>query len=104
MAFELDPALETIHQPVRLKLMALLFQHRDVSFAEARDALGVSDGNLGSHAKVLEEKGLLESRKALARTGFQVRFQITEAGSKSFESYTQALRLFLANLDRLAPR
>lgn len=95
LRFALDPALEPIHQPVRLQLMALLFRERDVGFAQARDLLGVTDGNLGSHAKVLEGLGYLESRRVLVRGGFQFRYQVTEAGSAAFQAYLAALNAFL---------
>ena len=95
MAFQLDAHLEPIHQPVRLRLMTLLWRHRDVGFAQARDALQVTDGNLGAHAKVLEAAGFLRSRQVLLRRGFQMRYEITEAGAAAFKEYLRRLQEFL---------
>lgn len=95
LRFALDPSLEPIHQPVRLQLMALLFRERDVGFAQARDVLGVTDGNLGSHAKVLEGLGYVASRRVLGNGGFQFRYQITDAGAAAFQRYLAALDRFL---------
>ncbi len=92
---ELPPPLDLIHQPTRLKIMGLLWQRRDVGFAPARDALGLTDGNLASHAERLEKAGLLESRRALTRDGFQQRYRITKDGHHAFQSYLAALREFL---------
>ena len=93
---DLPDDLAVIHQPARLRLMALLFRQRDVAFTAARDALALTDGNLATHAKRLEEAGLLVARKALGRDGFEVRYRITEAGSAAFRAYLERLRAFLA--------
>lgn len=94
---DLPPRLEVIHQPARLRLMTVLYRHRDVSYATVRDLLGLTDGNLASHAKRLEEAGLLTSRRALAGTHFEVRYRITEAGSQAFREYLEALRSFVSH-------
>ena len=99
MAFEIAADLQPIHQPVRLRIMTLLFRERDVGFAQARDALGLSDGNLGSHAKVLETNGLIRSRRTLHDGAFQVRYVITDRGSHAFRRYLAALEAFLAAVD-----
>lgn len=76
-------------------LMGLLHKHRDVSAREARRLLGLTDGNLASHAARLEEAGWLVARKALARTGFKVRYSITAEGSAAFVSHVAELRRML---------
>ena len=82
----------------RLQLMGLLHRHRDVSARDARRTLGLTDGNLASHAARLEEAGWLVSRKALARTGFEVRYRITPAGAEAFLAHVAELRRLLDEL------
>ena len=94
---ELTPELAIIHQPVRLKIMGLLYKQRDVGFTAARDALGLSDGNLASHANKLAEAGLLDARKVLTREGFEMRYRLTEEGSRQFRLYLEQLERFLVN-------
>ena len=51
---------ETIHQPVRLRVMAALVAlepGNEVDFTYLRDLLDVTDGNLGAHLRKLEEAG-----------------------------------------------
>jgi DNA-binding MarR family transcriptional regulator len=79
----------------RLQLMGLLHRHRDVSARAARKALGLTDGNLASHAARLAEAGWLESRRALSPAGFEVRYRITPAGSAAFREHVQELRRML---------
>lgn len=79
----------------RLMLMGLLHRHRDVSARAARKTLGLTDGNLASHAARLEEAGWLESRKALSPAGFEVRYRITPEGSQAFREHIDSLRRLL---------
>lgn len=84
----------------RLMLMGLLHRHRDVSARAARKALGLTDGNLASHAARLQEVGWLESRRALSPSGFEVRYRITPAGSAAFREHVEDLRRMLDGWDR----
>lgn len=92
---DLPERLAVIHQPARLRLMALLFRHRDVAFTRVRDALGLTDGNLAAHARRLEEAGYVETRRVLAGRHFEVRHRITPEGSQAFRDYLAELRRFL---------
>ncbi len=83
--------------------MGLLYKHRDVAFTRVRDTLDLTDGNLASHAKRLEAAGLLESRKALTREGFEARYRITQTGSRAFREYLTHLRAFVDDHGAPAP-
>lgn len=91
----LPPPLDVLHQPVRLKVMALLARHRDVAVTQVRDLLGLTDGNLAAHARRLEEAGLATSRRALGPGGFEARLRITPAGDVAFRAYLDELKRFL---------
>lgn len=94
----LPDELAIIHQPTRLTIMAMLAKHRDVGFAAMRDALELTDGNLQSHAKRLEDAGLIESRRALGATGVVVRYAITRAGDEALGAYRRWLAATLQDL------
>ncbi|MGB0652774.1 MAG: transcriptional regulator [Thermoplasmatota archaeon] len=100
---ELDDELALIHQPVRLRLMGLLYRQRDVTFTGTRDLLGVTDGNLATHAKRLADAGLLEARRVLTRDGFELRYRITKAGNDAFRRYLATLRGFLEQIPDAPP-
>lgn len=89
--------LELIHQPARLKLMTLLYRHGDVGFTEAQRALDLTPGNLDAHQRRLADEGLLESRKALLRSGFEVRLRLTPLGGDRFKAYLDWLEAFMAS-------
>lgn len=84
-----------IHEPARLRIMAHLYHHRDSSFVTLRAATGLTDGNLAAHAKTLESEGLIEGRRALAGTRFELRYQITKNGVAAFRQYLADLRAVL---------
>lgn len=75
--------------------MTLLFRNRQASFTWVRDALELTDGNLGSHAEKLAQSGYLAQGKALTPAGFQVRLRITPEGDEAFRQYLLALRGYL---------
>lgn len=93
---DLDPV---IHQPTRLKIMAALYRNRSASFTGLRDGLGLTDGNLATHAAKLQEAGYVDARRVLAGLSFEVRYTITPTGSTAFRAYAAALRDFLAVAD-----
>lgn len=84
----LDPV---IHQATRLRIMAALQRSREATFTGLRDALGLTDGNLASHAAKLEEAGYLASRRALSALGFELRYRITPEGDAAFRGYVEEL-------------
>lgn len=88
--------LALIHQPARLKVMALLHRRGDVGAVAARAALGLTAGNLDAHARRLAEAGLVEVRRALTRDGFEARYKITRRGTEAFAAYLRWLETFLA--------
>ncbi len=92
---DLPPELALIHQPARLKIMGLLYKHGDVDYKNARDFLGLTDGNLASHSDRLAKAGYLESRRVLNRDGFVTRYKITKEGREAFREYLGLLKRFL---------
>lgn len=98
----LDPLL---HQPTRLQIMTALFRNRQVSFTDLRDGLGLTSGNLASHAAKLEEAGYLKSGRILVDLSFEVHYRITEQGIAAFRAYLAALQQLVRHvgLDEVGP-
>lgn len=95
------PALDpVIHQPTRLRIMALLYRNRVAAFTWVRDTLGLTDGNLDTHAAKLEAAGYVKRGRALELGGFQVKMKITPEGDAAFRAYLEGLRAYL----NLGPR
>ncbi|MHB8586334.1 MAG: transcriptional regulator [Thermoplasmatota archaeon] len=85
---EFDPVL---HSPVRLKVMMLLAETGASSFNELRDAANVTDGNLATHLKVLENADYLEGVRGFINLKPRVRYAITAKGRLALSAYAKLL-------------
>ena len=89
---------EVIHQPVRLRIMAMLAAlppDLQVTFSSLKDELDLTDGNLGAHLNKLEESGYITITKTFVRKKPQTFIEITEAGKQAFGEHSTALREIL---------
>lgn len=84
-----------MHQETRLRILAALARNRELSFGRLREALAVTDGNLGGHLARLEAAGYVETRAALAGLAFETRWRLTPSGTAAFRAYCDAVRAML---------
>ena len=88
----LDKAFES---RVRLGIMSVLTGAGQSDFNTLKSMLGVSDGNLASHIKALEELGYIETLKQFIGRKPNTSYTITEAGKKAFNAHINALTSLL---------
>ncbi len=89
---------ETIHQPVRLRVMAALVAlepGNEVDFTYLRDLLDVTDGNLGAHLRKLEEAGYIAVNKTFIERKPRTFVSVTPEGRKVFQEHVAALEAIL---------
>jgi DNA-binding MarR family transcriptional regulator len=89
---------ETIHQPVRLRIMAALVTlepNDEVDFTYLRDLLEVTDGNLGAHLRKLEEAGYIAVNKIFVERKPHTYLSATAEGRKVFKEHVVALESIL---------
>ena len=89
---------ETIHQPVRLRIMAALVTldaGNEVDFTYLRGLLEVTDGNLGAHLRKLEEAGYIAVNKAFVERKPRTYVSATTTGRKVFKEHVVALESIL---------
>ena len=85
---------ETIHQTVRLRIMAALVALEagvEVDFSYMRGLLDVTDGNLGAHLRKLEEAGYIAVNKTFIERKPRTFIAATDAGRKVFQEHVAAL-------------
>jgi DNA-binding transcriptional ArsR family regulator len=87
-----------IHERARLAIVSALAATKELSFAELKDATGLTDGNLSVQLRTLEVAGYVALEKSEAggrksRTGAR----LTGQGRRAFTSY-------LATLDKVLGR
>jgi len=91
---------ETIHQPVRLRIMAVLVTlgaEEEVDFSYLRDLLEVTDGNLGAHLRKLEETGYILINKEFVERKPRTFISASPEGRKVFNEHVAALESILKN-------
>ena len=92
---------ETIHQPVRLRIMASLVTlepGNEVDFTYLRDLLEVTDGNLGAHLRKLEEAGYVEVEKSFKGRRPNTNLRVTREGRDAFRDYARTMKQVLQDL------
>ncbi len=85
----------TIHQPVRLKIMAALkaLPAGDMlEFVRLKTLVGATEGNLGAHITTLETAGYVEVKKDFEAKRPRTRIALTTAGRRALEDYVAYLR------------
>ena len=83
--------LEGILNPTRLMILKVLKEHGEAWFPELKRDLEVSDGNLASHIKALQNLKLLEVRKQVIENKFRTSYLLTDEG---LEALSQLSRMF----------
>jgi DNA-binding MarR family transcriptional regulator len=80
-----------IHEKGRLAIMSMLAASPELSFTEMRDALAMTDGNLTTHIRTLQEAGYVSVTKSFQNNRPLTTCALTAAGKKAFTSYINVL-------------
>jgi DNA-binding MarR family transcriptional regulator len=80
-----------IHEKGRLGIMSMLAASPELSFTELRDALEMTDGNLTSHLRTLQEAGYVSVSKSYENNRPLTTCSLTPAGKKAFANYVNLL-------------
>jgi DNA-binding HxlR family transcriptional regulator len=76
---------------VRLGIMSVLMVNDVYDFNSMKEALSVTDGNLASHLKVLEEKGMIMVNKQFIGRKPNTSYSVTDTGRVEFKQHLKAL-------------
>src|SRR3989337_2868757 len=76
---------------IRLGVMSILMVNAQVNFNDLKQMLDVTDGNLASHLKNLEENGFIKVHKGFIGRKTNTTYSITKSGEKSFKDHIAAL-------------
>ncbi len=80
-----------IHEKGRLAIMSMLAATPELSFTEMRNSLNMTDGNLTTHIRTLQEAGYVSVTKAFQNNRPLTTCSLTAAGRKAFNSYINLL-------------
>lgn len=80
-----------IHEKGRLAIMSMLAAAPELSFTELRDALTMTDGNLTTHIRALQEEGFVSVAKSYQNRRPLTTCSLTTEGRKAFGEYINLL-------------
>ena len=80
-----------IHEKGRLAIMSALAGTAELSFTELRDTLDMTDGNLTTHIRILQEEGFISVTKSYQNNRSLTTCSLTKAGRKAFAGYIDLL-------------
>ena len=83
---------DVVHQRTRLGVLTILAEVDSAAFTYLRDELGLSDGNLSRHLRVLEEAGLVAITKTFKGRPPLTTVKATAAGRKALANHLAALQ------------
>ena len=76
---------------IRLGIMSILMVNEYADFNTLKELLGVTDGNLASHTKALENDQYIAIEKQFIGKKPNTKYSITDLGRKSFAAHIEAL-------------
>ncbi len=81
----------------RLGIMSVLMVDEKVDFSTLKDTLQLTDGNLASHLRALEEADYLKVEKQFVGRKPNTTYQATDMGIQSFKNHLDALEQLILN-------
>ena len=75
--------------------MSMLAASAELSFIEMRDALGMTDGNITTHIRTLQEAGYISITKSFQNNRPHTTCSLTASGKKAFTNYINLLEAII---------
>lgn len=91
MKIEISGINKLFENRVRLGIMSVLMVNDSYDFNSLKDTLDVTDGNLASHLKALEENELVQASKQFLGRKPNTSYSITDKGRILFRDHLKAL-------------
>jgi DNA-binding MarR family transcriptional regulator len=91
----LDGLNKVFESKIRLGIMSVLVANGSADFATLKSLLELTDGNLASHTRSLEEAGYIRSEKKFVGRKPNTTYMVTDAGREAFAAHISALERFL---------
>ncbi len=78
-----------IYGRVRLGILSALAVNDLLTFNDLKALFAVTDGNLGAHARKLEDAGFISCRKTFEERRPRTEYRLTPTGRRALERYLQ---------------
>lgn len=90
---------KTFDSRIRLGIMSALMVNASVNFNQLKELIQVTDGNLASHIKALEESGFIKIQKGFIGKKTNTVYTVTKAGKKAFRVHLDALEKMIKKIN-----
>lgn len=80
---------------IRLGIMSVLMVNDSIDFTNLKELLDVTDGNLASHIKALEQEEFIRVTKQFIGKKPNTTYSATDAGKMAFKNHLNALELLI---------
>ena len=84
-----------IHDRIRLGILSALRVNESMSFAELKELLRTSDGNLSTHARKLEDAGYVACKKKFAERVPKSEYSLTAKGKRIFARHLEHMEALI---------
>ena len=82
---------------IRLAVMSVLVVNESADFNTLKELLGVTDGNLASHTRALENEEYIVVEKMFVGRKTNTRYKATQKGREAFQAHLDALEKIIRN-------
>lgn len=89
---------KTFDSRIRLGIMSTLMVNEEINFNDLKQLIAVTDGNLASHIKSLEESGYIKVNKGFIGRKTNTVYNVTKAGKKAFQNHIDALEKMIRSI------
>ncbi len=83
---------------VRLGIMSALMVNDSVNYNALKELMAITDGNLASHLKTLEDNGYIKMNKGFIGRKTNTVYSVTKAGEKAFKEHLDALEKMIRSI------
>ncbi|WP_313386349.1 transcriptional regulator [Chishuiella sp.] len=98
MDFNLKKLNKVFDNRIRVGIMSALIMNEQISFKDLKDFLDLTDGNLASHLKNLEDNNYIVVHKGFIGRKTNTTYSITKLGKESFQEHLAYLEELIKNM------
>ena len=91
---------DVVHQRVRLGILTITHEAREVEFGYLRDTLELTAGNLSQHLSTLERAGLITMDKGYEGKRPRTWIRLTRAGQTALRDEIRQLKQLITDLEQ----
>ncbi|MEJ7822069.1 MAG: transcriptional regulator [Chitinophagaceae bacterium] len=89
---------KTFDSRVRLGIMSTLMVNDAINFNDLKQLIDVTDGNLASHIKSLEESAYIKVNKGFIGKKTNTTYVVTKLGERAFQQHLAALEKMIRTM------